>query len=163
MPDHLLPTAADPEDARESFLRHRDVALDDFEWEQDGPLAIFVHLEGRRVDGTVDRYLARLSFLYYPAWPPSATFVNPDTRRYDPKSWPDVDTTVSGATLALHPVYGDAPEGLICNSMFFEYYFWGGHAPGGNIRWDPARHTFAASLNELRIHLLPPYYRGPRL
>lgn len=162
MPDRQLPTAADPEVALAAFLRHRDLALTGYEWEQDGPLAILVALEGRRTTAEVDRYLARLSFLYYPAWPPSATFVNPATHRYDPKFWPDVDPTVAGATLALHPTYGDAPEGLVCNSMFFEYYFWGGHAPSEGIRWDSARHTFAASLNELRIHLQPPYYRGPR-
>lgn len=162
MPDHQLPTAADPQEAREAFLRHRDTALEGYTWEQDGPLAILVQMEGRRATSEVDRYLARLSFLYYPTWPPSATFVNPGTRRYDPKFWPDVDPSVMGATLALHPVYADAPEGLVCNSMFFEYYFWGGHMPGEVVRWDPTRHTFAASLNELRIHLRPPYYRGPQ-
>ena len=94
--------------------------------------------------GEVDRYLARLSFLHYPAWPPSATFGNSATHRYDPKYRPDVDPNVADATLALHPTYGGAPKGLICDSMFFEYYFWDGHAPGEGIRGDSARHTFAA-------------------
>lgn len=160
MPDRPLPTASDPEIARAAFLRHRDAALEEYVWEQDGALAILVPMEGRRTTSELDRYLARLTFLYYPTWPPGATFVNPQSRRYDPTKWPEVDSSVPGATLALHPTYGDAPEGLVCNSMFFEYYFWGGHAPGESIRWDPTQHTFAASLNELRIHLQPPYYRG---
>jgi hypothetical protein len=43
--------------------------------------------------------------------------------------------------------------------MFFEYYFWGGHSPDDVIRWDPRKHTFAASLNELRFALRAPYYK----
>lgn len=158
MPDRPLPTVSDPEEAREAFLRHRDAALEGYTWEEDGPLSILVHLEGRRPSGEVDSYLARFRFLYYPTWPPSVTFINPDTKRYDPAYWPNG----GGPSLAFHPTYGDAPEGMVCNSMFFEFYFWGGHAPDEAIRWNPQRHTFAASLNELRIHLLPPYYQGPR-
>jgi hypothetical protein len=115
-------------------------------------------LDGRRSTGEVDGYLARFSFLYYPAWPPSVTFVNPQTHRYDPAYWPDGGSDI----LAFYPSYGDAPSGMVCNTMFFEFYFWGGHNPGASVRWDAKQHTFAASLNELRIHLRPPYYRGTR-
>lgn len=158
MPDHPLPTVSDPEEARESFLNHRAAALEEYAWEEDGPLAILVQLEGHRADGTVDRYVARFSFLHYPTWPPSVTFVNPETRAYDPAYWPKAN----GPNFAFHAEYGDAPAGMVCNSMFFEYYFWGGHTPDASVRWDAACHTFAASLNELRIYLQQPLYEGPR-
>lgn len=158
MPDRPLPTVSDPEEARDAFLRHRVAALEGYRWEEEGPLSILVHLEGHRASGEVDLYLARFSFLYYPKWPPSVTFVNPGTRQYDPAYWPDGGSN----TLAFHAPYGDAPTGMVCNSMFFEYYFWGGHNPDASIHWDQRNHTFAASLNELRIHLRPPFYRRPR-
>jgi len=158
VPDRPLPTVSDPEEAREAFLRHHEAALEGLRWEQEGPLSILVALEAQRVSGEVDLYLARFSFLYYPAWPASVTFVNPKTRRYDPAYWPNA----TGSNIAFYPTYGDAPAGMVCNSMFFEYYFWGGHNPHEGIAWDPVRHTFAASLNELRIHLRPPHYQGSR-
>lgn len=156
MPDHPLPAVSDPEEARAAFLHHQAAALEGLVWEEDGPLAIVLHLEGLRPNGEVEPYLARFSFLYYPAWPPSVTFVHPQTRVYDPAYWPKA----SSPTLAFHAEYGGAPAGMVCNSMFFEYYFWGGHTPDATVRWDPKRHTFAASVNELRIHLRPPYYEG---
>lgn len=158
MSDRPLPTVSDPEVAREVFLKHRAAALEEYAWEEDGPLAILVQLEGHRADGTVDQYVARFSFLYYPTWPPSVTFVNPETREYDPAYWPKAN----GPNFAFHAEYGDAPTGMVCNSMFFEYYFWGGHTPDASIRWDALRPTFAASLNELRIYLQQPFYEGPR-
>lgn len=158
MPDRPLPTVSDPEEAREAFLRDHAMALEGYRWEQEGPLSILVHLEGHRASGEVDLYLACFSFLYYPIWPPSVTFVNPETHRHDPAHWPNA----TGPNIAFHATYGDAPTGMVCNSMFFEYYFWGGHGADSSIRWDPERYTFAASLNELRIHLCPPHYHGPR-
>ncbi len=158
MPDRPLPSVSDPEEARVAYLKHRTAALEGYIWEEDGPLALLIHLEGHRPNGVVDHYVARFSFLYYPTWPPSVTFVNPQTRTYDPAYWPKA----SGPNIAFHAAYGDAPAGMVCNSMFFEFYFWGGHAPTADIRWDAKRHTFAASLNELRIHLYPPFYEGPR-
>jgi len=158
MPDRPLPTVSDPEEARAAFLRDHEKALEGYRWEEQSPLSILVHLEGHRASGEVDLYLACFSFLYYPIWPPSVTFVNPVTLKYDPAYWPKT----SGPNIAFSAPYGDAPSGMVCNSMFFEYYFWGGHAPNPNISWDPKRHTFAASLNELRIHLRPPHYQGPR-
>lgn len=157
MPDRPLPTVSDPEDAREAFQRHQ-VALDGYRWEEEGPLSILVHLDGHRASGEMDSYLARFTFLYYPTWPPSVTFINPETKEYDPAYWP----VVNSPSLAFHATYGDAPKGMVCNSMFFEYYFWGGHTPDNSVHWDQARYTFAATLNELRIHLGPPYYQGPR-
>lgn len=142
-----------------AFLKHAPAALDGLEWQQETPLSILVPLDATRGTGEVDRYLVRFDFAYYPSWPPRVTFVDPTTKRYDATAWPEV----SGApNIAFHASYGDAPTGMVCNSMFFEFYFWGGHGADDRIRWDPCRHTFAASLNELRDALRPPYYVGPR-
>lgn len=158
MPDRPLPTVSYPQEARAAFLRHRDAALEGYEWKQQSPLSILVTIEAARPDGGADFYLARFGFQYYPTWPASVTFVNPNTEQYDPKHWPQS----TAPDIAFHAPYGDAPEGMVCNSMFFEYYFWGGHSPAIRIHWDPQKHTFAASLHELRIALGRPYYQGPR-
>jgi hypothetical protein len=49
---------------------------------------------------------------------------------------------------------------MVCNSMTFEYYFWGGHTPAGEIHWNKGTHTFAATIAELVDHLNPPFYQG---
>ena len=156
MSDRPLPVPADPAVAVSAFEAHKDKALAGFRWDQDGALAILVWLDAHRASGEIDEYLARLTFLYYPEWPPTVTFVNPETKRYAPASWP----RTASDRLAMHPMYGDAPEGMVCNSMTFEYYFWGGHQANEATRWRPGTHTFAATLNELRMHLQPPYYQG---
>jgi hypothetical protein len=157
VPDRPLPEASHPETARKSFLAHMHNALEGYRYEYDDDRTIYVCMTGTRPDSTKDEYLVRLTFLYYPEWPPCVTFVNPDTRRYDGKNWPQI----SGATrLAFHPSYGDAPAGMVCNSMTFEYYFWGGHSPAEGIKWNKEIHTFAATLAELQDHLEQPFYQG---
>jgi hypothetical protein len=157
MPDSPLPEAVDPQRARATLAAHVDNALEGYYYEYDGDRTIYVWMAGERPNGSVDEYLIRLTFLCYPEWPPSVTFVNPKTRRYDGTHWPQI----AGATrLAFHPVYGDAPAGMVCNSMSFEYYFWGGHSPAEGIRWSKAVHTFAATMAELHDHLRQPFYQG---
>jgi len=155
MPDRELPTVVDPEVARAAFLAHAPAALEGFKWEQETPLSILVWIEAHPGEGDPDRYLARFDFSYYPDWPPRVTFVDPKTKLPNPTAWP----VVNGApNIAFYGAYGDAPTGMVCNSMFFEYYFWGGHSPDDTIRWNARTHTFAASLNELRLALRSPYY-----
>jgi hypothetical protein len=143
-------------EALAAFEAHKKRALEGLRWHSDGQLAILVWLEDQHAAGQVDEYVARLSFLYYPEWPPAVTFVNPETKQYDPAFWPQAGSD----RLAMHPAYGDASEGLVCNSMVFQFYFWGGHQATNTTCWAPGHHTFAATLNELAIHLQPPYYRG---
>jgi hypothetical protein len=157
VPDRSLPEAVDPESARAALLAHMNNALEGHQYEYDNDRTIYVWMTGIRPDGTEDKYLVRLMFLYYPEWPPNVTFVNLDTRRYDGTHWPKI----SGATrLAFTPVYPDAPAGLVCNSMTFEYYFWGGHSPAESIKWNKTIHTFAATIAELQDHLGQPFYQG---
>jgi len=157
MPDHPLPSAGDPLLAREAFECHAPAALEGRTWSEETPLSIVIEINARCDDAEVDSYLARFDFVHYPAWPPSVTFVDAKTRRYDPSAWPRVE---GAPNIAFSAVYGDAPFGMVCNSMFLEYYFWGGHSPDDTIRWNPRRHTFAASLTELDEALRPPFYKG---
>lgn len=158
MPDHPLPVPTPPRLAKAALIAHRDGSLEGLHWEKGSPLVLYVTLPAVRPDGIVDSYIARFSFVYYPDWPPSVTFVDPETKVYSPSHWPH---SVNSDRLAFHATYGDAPAGLICNSMFFEYYFWGGHARTEGQMWTKGRHTMAATVGELKIHLAPPYYIGP--
>lgn len=132
-------------------------AFEGLNWERDGDVC-FVEFEAKRPDGTADVYLTKWTFFHYPEWPPHVTFVDPKTKLYDSSYWP----VISGSTdLAFNASYGDAPEGLICNSMFFDWYFWGGHGSQPAVSWRPGVHRAAATVAELIIHLQQPYYVGP--
>jgi len=148
----------DPLIASEAWKRHAAHALEGLSWREESVLAIVVELPAVRADGGTDTYFVRFDFAYYPEWPPRVTFIDGDGK-YSPKAWPEVS---GKSEIAFHADYGDAPQGMVCNSMFFEYYFWGGHNPEERIAWNPARHTFAATINELRDALRHPYYRGRR-
>lgn len=157
MPDHPLPQAVDPFTSRAAIQRHLPGALEGYLYEYDGDRTIFLLLTAKKGTGETDQYLVRFSFLYYPDWPPSVTFLNPDTKQYDGSHWPNIS---GSSRLAFHPRYGDAPAGMVCNSMTFEYYFWGGHSPAEDIRWSKENYTFAATIAELVDHLNPPFYQG---
>lgn len=126
-------------------------------WYQEGD-TYFVEFPAQRADGTVDTYLTKWTFIYYPGQPPHVTFVNPETKKYDPNSWPDA----SNERISLAPTYGGAPEGLICNSMFYDWYYYGGHGNQPAVSWKPGVHKAIASSTELRNLLRQPHYKGPR-
>jgi hypothetical protein len=157
MTDRPMPEPTDPEIARAALRKHSVRALENCDYEYDGDRTIYLTLPATDSRGETQQYLVRLTFLYYPDWPPSVTFLNPLTRRYDGTHWPSV---TSSPRLAMHVVYGGAPTGMVCNSMTFEYYFWGGHSPTDIIKWNKARHTFFATIAELKDHLQVPYYQG---
>lgn len=156
-PGRSLPQPVDPAAARAAVRAHMAKALDGYAYDYDDDRTIFVRMLATAPDGTQDMYMIRLTFLYYPDWPPSVTFVNVETAKYDGTHWPRI---AGSSTLALYPNYGDAPTGMVCNSMTFEYYFWGGHSPSDEIRWSKEKHTFAATIAELRDNLRQPYYQG---
>lgn len=157
LPDHDLPQAVDPFTARAALQKHLPMALEGLRYEYDGDRTIYLWLNAKKRTGDTDEYLIRLLFLYYPNWPPSVTFLNPETREYDGSHWPSV---AGSSRIAFHPRYGDAPSGMVCNSMTFEYYFWGGHSAAADIHWDKNIHTFAATVAELIDHLNSPFYQG---
>ena len=153
-----LPTPVEFDVARAALLAHRDKALDGLGWEEESPLSLLVWLKAKRAGGQEDEYLARFTFLYYPKYPPSVTFLNPETKSYDGTHWPMVTGT---QRIAFSPRYPGPPRGLVCNSMVFEWYFWGGHNPNNEaIIWQQGLHTFAATVSEILDALRPPYYQG---
>ena len=132
-------------------------AFDGLEWEEVNDV-YFVKFPAVGASGDVDTYLTKWTFFHYPAEPPHVTFVNPETKEYDATGWPDA----SNDRVALNPVYGDAPEGLICNSMFYNWYYYGGHGDQPAVSWKPGVHKAIATVIELRQLLRQPHYRGPR-
>lgn len=116
----------------------------------------FITFAATMADRHSDRYLTKWTFLHYPDQPPHVTFVNPESQQYDGTGWPNA----SSPTTSLHPVYDGAPEGLICNSMFYDWYYYGGHGSQPAVSWIPGVHKAIASVTELRQVLNPPNYRG---
>jgi hypothetical protein len=157
MPDRHLPTPLPLVQIRRILAEEAPRAFEGLRWECVGDV-YFVEFPAQRRDGTIDSYLTKWTFFHYPDWPPHVTFVNPETKLHDPSYWP----ATGSDRLSLNPTYGDAPEGLICNSMFFDWYFYGGHGVQPAVSWQPGVHRAAATVAELMIHLQPPYYQGPR-
>jgi hypothetical protein len=155
MPDRELPVASDPATASGAWRAAAPAALEGLTWIEESDLRIRVTLPAVRADGGEDVYLARFDFTWYPTWPPSVIFLDPSTLAPAKTAWPQVKDV---GHVAFHPDYEGTPGGMVCNSMFFEFYFWGGHAKDGSHAWDPRRHTFAASINVLRDVLKPPYH-----
>lgn len=157
MPDHALPSPVDPLIASAATRAHVAKVLDGYRYEYDNDRTVLVWLHATARNGETHEYLVRLTFMYYPDWPPSVAFLNPDTREYDGTHWP---ASSGSPRLIFYARYGDSPAGMVCNSMTFEYYFWGGHNPTAEVRWDQSKYTFAATIAELTDHLRPPYYHG---
>ncbi len=146
-----------PEVLREVLAKDLPQAFEGLTWrEEDG--VYFVELPAIRADGTVDTYLTKWTFIHYPAQPPHVTFVDPITKQYDPASWPNA----ANSRTSLHPTYPGAPEGLICNSMFYDWYYYGGHANQPVVSWRPGVHRAIATVTELREVLRQPQYMGGR-
>lgn len=155
MPDRELPLASDPAAASAAWRAAAPAALEGLTWIEESDLRIRVSLPAVRAEGGEDVYLARFDFTWYPTWPPSVTFLDPSTHAPTTEAWPQVN---GASHIAFHPNYDGTPAGMVCNSMFFEFYFWGGHAKDGSHAWDEMRHNFAASINVLLDVLKPPYH-----
>jgi hypothetical protein len=132
-------------------------AFDGLKWHEEDD-AYFVEMPATRADGSIDTYLTKWTFAFYPGQPPHVTFVNPVTKLYDPHSWP----VVTSQRTSLSPNYPGAPEGLICNSMFYDWYYYGGHGNQPAVSWLPGVHKAIATVTELREILRQPQYKGPR-
>ena len=142
---------------RKILAQDLPIAFDRLKWSQEEDV-YYVEFPAIRPDGTIDRYLTKWTFTYYPAQPPHVTFVNPKTKLYDATGWPKAGS----GRLALSPAYGSAPEGLICNSMFYDWYYYGGHGEQPAVSWKPGIHKAIATVTELRDVLQPPCYEGPQ-
>ena len=112
------PVPAQFEQARAALDRHLDSVLggrplESVGWHRPDPLTLYIPLRGYTADTSAsaygfdpseppqdagrpfagtpqgDDYLLRLYFSHYPNWPPSARFVNPDTKQFGSgdKTW----------------------------------------------------------------------------
>lgn len=157
MPDRPIPEPTDPELAKAALQKHMTAALDGCDYEYNGDRTILLKMKAVDPQGETEDYLVQMKFLYYPDWPPCVSFLNPETRSYDGTHWPAL---ADSPKMGIHPACEGAPAGMVCNSMTFEYYFWGGHNPGDGITWKKGVHTFAATIAELTDHLGPRHYIG---
>lgn len=180
------PVPAAFEQARAAVDRHLDAVLAGRDlgsvgWERPDPLTLYIPLRGFTSETTMpsygfdpasptpdelpsfpgsppgDDYLLRLHFSYYPEWPPSTRFVNPDTRQFGPGDvrWlPKISTN----ELAVHPNYGNSSGQVICCSATLEFYLVN-HGVADHHRWQPGS-SFAITLNVLSRYLRPPTYTG---
>jgi hypothetical protein len=105
-----------------------------------------------------DDYLLRLYFGYYPAWPPSARFVNPGTLQFGPGDKPWLPSIDGASEVHVHACYPPSGEQLICCSATLEFYLVN-HGVEIRHRWRPGS-SFAITLNTLSRYLRPPAYRG---
>ena len=181
-----VPVPAEPEQARAAVDRHLAQALagrslESAGWQRPEPLTLYVPIRGFATptsassygfDPSVDSaddsgafsgapagddFLLRLYFSHYPAWPPSALFVNPATRLYaagDERWLP----AINGANeVAVHAVYPGIGQ-LICCSATLEFYQVR-HQVADQHRWRPGS-SFASTLNVLSRYMRPPAYAG---
>jgi hypothetical protein len=169
------PVTTDPEVAAATFAQHLQQFFASGRGAGPGwgrkdldPLTCVVRVPAVRADGTKDHYFVRLGAEYYPTWPPRTAFVTPlDGGTYelaaDGTRWWPRQNNQPGFAFGLHPSYR-YPDGhhepLICFSHTFEYYI-SSHSPSESERWDPARHTLAATLNRIAAVLTAPNYEGP--
>jgi hypothetical protein len=100
-------------------------SLEELGWAQPDALTILIPLSAS-IDGSTDHYLLKLGFHCYRDWPPSAQFVNPETKQYN---WPSDQPCVpkiESPECRTHPNYPTTPSGssiqLICCSATLEFY-----------------------------------------
>ncbi len=141
----------------------RGRTLEELGWARPDLLTLLIPLIGFRADETRDNYLLRLHFLYYSDWPPSAFFVNPETRTYrypeDLRWLPKIEGTNE---IFVHP-HRDVPGGgktqLICASVTLEFYQ-ELHDVEARLVWDSTVQNFSATLAAIERGLRQPYYKG---
>jgi hypothetical protein len=182
-----IPVPADFGQARDAVDRHLGQvlagrALESVGWERPDPLTLYIPLRGfstattavaygfdpagdpAGADGAFadapagDDYLLRLYFSHYPAWPPSARFVNPATRQFaaGDRRWLPA---INGASeVHVHANYAGTSGQVICCSVTLEFYQVN-HGVADQHRWQPGS-SFASTLNVLSRYMRPPAYTG---
>jgi len=154
---------------QQAFERDLEKALkgrspEELGWAIPDSLTLLVPLWGEKTSGDRDFYLLRLYFDHYPAFPPSARFVNPATLEYrypEDKSW--VPNSPGHGEIQFHTNYssgrGHADTQLICCSQTLEFYTVN-HSVEEQHLWNPAKHNFMSTLSAIRRLMVPPYYQG---
>lgn len=160
------PTPATPAAAVGALEEHLPLVLkgssiEDLGWTRLDPLTLLVPTVGERSDGSLDEFLLRLGFGYYPRWPPSAQFVNPSTNSYAVGQDEYWLPRVAANWFKTHANYkhNGRQLQLICCSATLEFYQVE-HGVKDHHRWDPLRQNFAATINAVERALKPPHYQG---
>ena len=151
-------------DAFEADLKKvlRGKTLEEQGWVRRDTLTLLVPMVGIRENGQEDEYLLRLHFGYYPDWPPSALFVNPETKHYDYPAdlcWlPKIEGTPE---IQVHTNYqSDVYRGqLICTSVTLEFYLIL-HGVEEKHVWDHERQNFFSTIAAIQRGLRQPFYKG---
>lgn len=158
------PVLATPSDAIAAFERDLPKALkgrtmEAAGWRRLDGMTLLVPFQGRQASGTLDDYLLRLGFAYYPDWPPSALFVNPQTSSYDlakDKCWlPQIDGCNE---IAIHADFNQQGQ-LVCCSLTLEFYAVR-HGVQREHVWNPQEHNFSATINQIDWALKSQFYKG---
>lgn len=156
---------ADPHGGRARFEAHLprvlgSSSLEQLGWRKPNVLTLLVPVVGGA--SGADEYLLRLGFEYYSEWPPTATFVNPKTLRFDGDRdlyWlPRVE---GDPGLAVHANYqGNGSTGqLICCSLTAQFYQVL-HGVKEEHVWNAERFTFGATIHRIQRALKSTFYRG---
>jgi len=127
-----------------------------------------VRIPGVHADLHEDDYYVRLGAEYYDKWPPTASFVKPETwvlATASTRWFPTIQ--VQGIDwFGLHAPYKANHNGtiielpqLLCFTFTAEYYMVQ-HSPREDSVWRQGYHTLAATLTRLAEVLQQPHYRG---
>lgn len=148
---------------REAFSRDLkkflgDSTLADRGWMQVDDLTLLVPLFAQVPSGQTDMYLLRLVFDHYPAFPPSAQFINPLTLDYVyPRDVAWVPRC-EAPFVAFHPFYNGQLQ-LVCSSTTLEFYKVNHSVEPANL-WNPERSNFRSTLAAIRAGLAAENYKG---
>lgn len=128
------------------------------------PLTFFVSMRSRPIEGIAENFALRLACDFYPTHPPDAIFVNPRSRTYVHGKDNEFVANLSANYCRTHlnfeyrEPYKYGPQ-LVCSSMALGYYF-SGHSPNEDQRWDPRRHTIGSTLFAIHKALRSEHYLG---
>ena len=146
---------ADPHRGRAAFAEHlprvlRGRTMKQLGWKQPTPLSLIVPMyagpEG------ADDYTLRLSFEYYPVWPASGIFVNPETGAFDQQRdlyWLPRIGDDPGFRVHQHYGHPGYTGQLLCCSFVAEFYRIE-HQVQAEHLWDGERFTFEATIERVQ-------------
>lgn len=101
------------------------LSLDDLGWSRPNKMSLLLPMAGTH-QGNEDHYLLRLGFQAYRKWPPSAQFVNPETKGYIYPNDQRFVPKLTSQECYTHVAYRRAPQAnpvqLICCSAVLEFY-----------------------------------------
>lgn len=159
-----LPVLATPTDAIAALerdllraLRYR--TLEEAGWRRLDDLTLLIPMDGVQGNGVLDGYLLRLGFACYPDWPPSTLFINPNTLVYDKTKDACWLPKIEGCTeIATHVDYQGRGQ-LVCCSLTLEFYAVLHQVQPTHV-WNPQKHTFSATINQIEWALRSAFYKG---